>query len=82
MGLLWTCIIGFVIGVVAKFIVPGREGGGFIMTAVLGIAGSWFGSLLAGLFGIGGGRVGFIGSVIGAVLLLMIYNWTRAKKPA
>ena len=82
MGLIWTCIIGFVIGVVAKFIVPGREGGGLIMTAVLGIAGSWFGSLLAGLLGISGGRVGFIGSVIGAVLLLMIYNWTRAKKPA
>ena len=82
MGLIWTGIIGFVIGVVAKFVVPGREGGGFIMTTLLGIAGSWFGSLLAGMLGIGGGRVGFIGSVIGAVLLLMIYNWTRAKKPA
>jgi uncharacterized membrane protein YeaQ/YmgE (transglycosylase-associated protein family) len=81
MGLIWTCIIGFFIGLVAKFIVPGREGGGFIMTMLLGIAGSWFGSLLAGLLGMGG-RVGFIGSVIGAVLLLMIYNWTRTKKAA
>lgn len=79
MGLIWTVLIGFFVGLVAKFIVPGREGGGFIMTTLLGIAGSWFGSLLAGLVGMGG-RVGFIGSVIGAVLLLMIYNWSRAKK--
>ncbi len=79
MGLIWTLVIGFCIGLVAKFIVPGREGGGFIMTTLLGIAGSWFGSLLANFLG-RGGRVGFIGSVIGAVLLLMIYNWSRAKK--
>lgn len=81
MGLIWTLLIGFCIGLVAKFIVPGREGGGFILTTLLGIAGSWFGSLLAGLLGTGG-RVGFFGSVIGAVLLLMIYNWTRTKKAA
>ena len=79
MGLIWTCLIGFCVGLVAKFIVPGLEGGGFIMTTLLGIAGSWFGSLLAGFLGMGG-RVGFIGSVIGAVLLLMIYNWPRARK--
>ena len=79
MGLIWTVLIGFCIGLVAKFIVPGREGGGFILTTLLGIAGSWFGSLLAGFLGMSG-RVGFIGSVIGAVLLLMIYNWTRARK--
>lgn len=79
MGLIWTVVIGFVIGLVAKFIVPGREGGGFILTTVLGIAGSWFGSFLARLLGMGS-PVGFIGSVIGAVLLLMIYNWSRAKK--
>jgi len=79
MGLIWTLIIGFVVGLVAKFIVPGREGGGFIMTTLLGIAGSWFGSLLAGMLGMGG-RVGFVGSVVGAVLLLVIYNWYRGKK--
>ena len=81
MGLIWIVITGFCVGLVAKFIVPGREGGGFIMTTVLGIAGSWFGSLLAGMLG-RGGRVGFIGSVIGAALLLVIYNWTRTKKTA
>ncbi len=81
MGLIWTILIGFCVGLVAKFIVPGREGGGFIMTTLLGIAGSWFGSLLVGMLG-RGGPVGFIGSVIGAVLLLVIYNWTRTKKAA
>ncbi len=81
MGLISAVLVGFCVGLVAKFIVPGREGGGFIMTTLLGVAGSWFGSLLANFLGMGG-RVGFIGSVIGAVLLLMIYNWTRDKKVA
>ncbi|MFN0180438.1 MAG: GlsB/YeaQ/YmgE family stress response membrane protein [Gemmatimonadales bacterium] len=78
MGLIWTIVIGFVIGMVAKFIVPGKEGGGFIATTLLGIGGSWFGSWLSGLIGFSG-RVGFIGSVIGAVLLLYIYRWFQNR---
>lgn len=80
MGLIWTIVIGFVIGMVAKFIVPGKDSGGFILTTVLGICGSWFGSWIFGLLGMGG-RVGFIGSVIGAVLLLLIVRWIR-NRPA
>jgi uncharacterized membrane protein YeaQ/YmgE (transglycosylase-associated protein family) len=78
-GLIWTILIGFLVGLVAKAIMPGREGGGFIATTLLGIAGSWFGSVLSGLLGFSG-RVGFIGSVIGAVLLLAIFGWFRKRK--
>lgn len=72
MQILWTILIGFVIGAVAKQLVPGEQGGGFLMTTVLGIAGSFFGGWLFGLLGFGG--VGFIGSVIGAVLLLLLFR--------
>jgi len=71
MGILWTILIGFIVGAVAKFIMPGPNGGGFVMTTVLGIAGSFVGSFVFSLLGFGGG-VGFVGSVIGAVLILWI----------
>lgn len=73
MGLLYTIVIGFVIGVVAKFLMPGKDPGGFIITTVLGIAGSWVGGWISGLLG-GTGSVGFIGSVLGAMLLLWLYR--------
>jgi len=73
-GLIWTILIGFVVGVVAKAIVPGKEPGGFIATVLLGIGGSWLGGWLSGMVGLSG-RVGFIGSVIGAVLLLSLFKW-------
>lgn len=71
MYIIWMILIGFVAGVVAKWIMPGEEGGGFIMTTVLGIAGSFVGGFLFRLLGLGGGT-GFIGSVIGAILILWI----------
>ena len=71
MTILWTILIGFIVGAVAKFIMPGPNGGGFVMTTVLGIAGSFVGSFVFGLLGFGG-SVGFIGSVIGAILILWL----------
>lgn len=71
MTILWTILIGFIVGAVAKFIMPGPNGGGFVMTTVLGIAGSFVGSFVFGLLGFGG-NVGFIGSVIGAILILWL----------
>lgn len=71
MGIIWMILIGFVVGVVAKWIMPGKEGGGFIMTTVLGIAGSMVGGFLFRLVGLGG-NVGFIGSVIGALVILWV----------
>ncbi len=75
MSLVWTIIVGFIVGVVAKLVHPGRENMGFIMTTLLGIGGS----LIAGYIGqaIGwyqaGQGAGFVASVIGAVVLLFIY---------
>lgn len=76
MGLIWTILIGLVIGVVAKFVHPGRDNLGIIMTIILGIAGAF----LAGLIGQAVGwyapdqPAGFIASVLGAVVLLVIYG--------
>lgn len=73
MNILWTILIGFVIGVIAKFLMPGKDPGGFIITTLLGIAGSWVGGWISGMLG-GVGTVGWIGSVLGAMLLLWIYR--------
>ncbi len=77
MHLLWIILIGFLIGTVAKFLVPGNDPAGFIKTTLLGIAGSWVGGWLWGMLGFGG--VGFIGSVIGAIIILVIYHAVRNK---
>jgi uncharacterized membrane protein YeaQ/YmgE (transglycosylase-associated protein family) len=76
MGLLWTIIIGFLVGLAARAILPGRQVMGIIMTTLLGIAGS----LLAGYAGqmLGyyrlGDPVGFIASVVGALVILFIWS--------
>ena len=79
MGIVWTIVLGLVIGVVAKLLHPGKENMGFIMTVALGIAGSF----VAGLFGQfmgwyrAGEGAGFIASVIAAIVLLAIYGRMR-----
>ncbi|MEZ5627165.1 GlsB/YeaQ/YmgE family stress response membrane protein [Denitromonas sp.] len=80
MGILWTILIGLLVGVVAKFIHPGKENLGLVMTALLGIAGSMvasFGGQLLGIYRAGQGA-GFLGALIGAVLILFVY--TRIKR--
>jgi uncharacterized membrane protein YeaQ/YmgE (transglycosylase-associated protein family) len=79
MGLIWMVVIGFLVGTVAKVLSPGREASGFLMTTLLGIAGSWVGGWISGMLGFSG-AVGFIGSVIGAVLILVIYRWAQGRK--
>jgi uncharacterized membrane protein YeaQ/YmgE (transglycosylase-associated protein family) len=82
MHLLWTLIIGLVIGAVAKLLMPGRDPGGFIITMLLGIAGSFLATFLGRALGLypEGASAGFIMSVIGAVLLLVIYRLLVRKK--
>jgi len=81
MGIIWTILLGLVIGVIAKLIHPGKENMGIIMTIVLGIAGSF----LAGIIGqaIGwykaGEGAGFIASVIVAIILLVIYGKIKGR---
>jgi uncharacterized membrane protein YeaQ/YmgE (transglycosylase-associated protein family) len=75
-GLLITIIIGFIVGVIAKFIMPGKENMGFILTTVLGIAGSLVATYAGQVIGWyqAGEGAGWIGSIVGAFLLLWIYN--------
>jgi len=78
---LWVALVGLVIGVVAKFLMPGKDPGGIIITMLLGIAGSvvatWLGRVL-GMYA-PGQSAGFIMSVIGAIILLAIYHMFRRK---
>ena len=71
-------IFGLIAGVVAKLLMPGRDPGGFIITILLGIAGSLIGGYVGSLFGVGGGGIlSFVLAVIGALLLLMLYRLIR-----
>ena len=76
MGIISWIVFGFVIGLIARAIVPGKQNMGFIMTAVLGIAGSLIGGLIASAISgnsVGGFHgAGFIGSLIGAIVLLVV----------
>jgi uncharacterized membrane protein YeaQ/YmgE (transglycosylase-associated protein family) len=73
-------VFGLVAGIVAKLLMPGRDPGGFIITILLGIAGSVLGGYLAGFLGIGGGWfTGFVVAVIGACLLLGIYRLIKGS---
>lgn len=79
MGILWTIILGFVIGVLAKVLHPGKENMGFIATILLGIGGSFLAGVIGQYLGWyqAGEGAGFIVSVIVAVLLLAIYGKLR-----
>jgi len=79
MGILWTIVLGFVIGVLAKFLHPGKENMGFIATILLGIAGSFLAGVIGQFFGWyqAGEGAGFIASVIVAIVLLVIYGKVR-----
>ena len=82
MGILWTIIIGFLAGVVAKFLMPGdNEPSGFIMTTVLGIIGSVVANFIAVKIGWSANNEGvnLLSGVVGALILLVIYHFvTRA----
>jgi uncharacterized membrane protein YeaQ/YmgE (transglycosylase-associated protein family) len=82
MGLLWTLIIGLIVGAVAKLLMPGRDPGGFIITILLGIAGSFIGTFLGRAVGLyrEGSSAGFIMSVLGAMILLFIYRIATKRR--
>jgi uncharacterized membrane protein YeaQ/YmgE (transglycosylase-associated protein family) len=81
MGILWTIVIGFVIGVIAKFVHPGKENMGLIMTLLLGIAGSFLAGIIGQFIGWynAGEGAGFIASIIVAIILLVIYGRIKSK---
>lgn len=79
---LWVFVIGLVVGVVAKLLTPGKDPSGFIVTAIIGIAGSllatWAGQQLFGWYR-DGQSAGFIASVVGAIVLLLLYHLVKRK---
>jgi uncharacterized membrane protein YeaQ/YmgE (transglycosylase-associated protein family) len=77
MSILWTIIIGFIAGVIAKFVMPGdNEPSGFILTAILGIVGAFVASYLGQALGWyrPGEGAGLIGAVVGAIIVLFVYG--------
>jgi len=82
MGILSALLIGLLVGAVAKFLMPGKDPGGCLITSLLGIAGGALGAYIGqwlGLYQVGE-PAGFIGSVLGAMLLLLIYRLILGKK--
>jgi uncharacterized membrane protein YeaQ/YmgE (transglycosylase-associated protein family) len=78
-GILGWIVFGLIVGIIAKLVMPGRDPGGFIVTALLGIAGALLGGFIgrfAGLYG-PGDAAGFIMSTLGAVALLFAYRKLR-----
>ncbi len=77
MGIIWTIIIGFVAGVIAKFIMPGsNEPSGFVLTALLGVVGAVVASYLGRALGwyAPGEGAGLIGAVVGAIVVLFVWG--------
>lgn len=82
MGIIWTIIIGFVAGVIAKFIMPGdNEPSGFVTTTILGVIGAFVATYLGQALGWYGSDTGagLIGAVIGAIIVLAVFGFLRRR---
>jgi uncharacterized membrane protein YeaQ/YmgE (transglycosylase-associated protein family) len=81
MGILTWIIFGLIAGVIAKLLMPGRDGGGFILTCILGIVGAVVGGWLATMFGIGDvsgfNLHSFLVAVVGAIVVLLVFRLLR-----
>ena len=83
MSIIWTIIIGFVVGLIAKFLMPGKnEPQGFILTAVLGIVGAFVATYLGQAVGWyrSGESAGFFGAIVGAIILLFLYGLVTSRQ--
>jgi uncharacterized membrane protein YeaQ/YmgE (transglycosylase-associated protein family) len=83
MSILWTIIIGFLAGVIAKFIMPGdNEPSGFILTTILGIVGAFVASYLGQAMGWyrPGEGAGLVGAVVGAIVVLVVYGMVAGRR--
>ena len=81
MTIVWTILIGLIAGAVAKLIMPGKDPGGIIITILLGIGGSVVFTYLGKFLGLyqEGETAGFIGAVLGAIILLAVYRMFRKR---
>jgi uncharacterized membrane protein YeaQ/YmgE (transglycosylase-associated protein family) len=82
LNLLWTALIGLVVGAIAKLIMPGKDPGGIFVTMLIGIAGSFIGTYLGRAIGHYGSdqSAGFLMSLLGALILLGIYHLIRRAR--
>ena len=80
--LIWIVIIGAAVGALAKLIMPGRDPGGFFITALLGMAGALVATFMGRMIGLYGANqnAGFIASIIGALIVLAIYHSIRRRQ--
>jgi uncharacterized membrane protein YeaQ/YmgE (transglycosylase-associated protein family) len=76
LGVLYSIVSGLIVGIIAKLLMPGRDPGGFIITIVLGIAGALLGGFLGRAMGLYGPneQAGWLMSILGAIILLVIYR--------
>lgn len=81
MEIIWTILIGFVVGLLARALLPGRQTMGFFITAILGIVGSFVATYLGQAMGWYqvGASAGFVASIVGAIILLAIYGMVVRK---
>jgi uncharacterized membrane protein YeaQ/YmgE (transglycosylase-associated protein family) len=83
MHIIWTIIIGFIAGVIAKFVTPGEnEPSGFVLTTILGIVGAFLATYLGqaiGWYRVGEGA-GLIGAVVGAIIILVIWGFIAGRR--
>jgi len=84
MGFIWMLIIGLIVGAIAKFLMPGKDPGGFIVTILIGIVGALTAGFLGRALGwyAEGEPAGFVASVVGAILLLVVYRLLTKSRPA
>ena len=82
MSIIWAILIGFIVGLIAKFLMPGRDPGGFFITALLGIVGAVLATFLGQALGLyaAGQAAGFIASVVGAMIVLFLYHMIRGRR--
>ena len=82
MGILGWILFGLVVGIVAKFIMPGRDPGGIIITIILGIVGALIGGFIGQALNLyePGEPAGFVGATLGAILVLWIYRVATRKR--
>jgi uncharacterized membrane protein YeaQ/YmgE (transglycosylase-associated protein family) len=83
MAILWALFIGLIVGALAKLVMPGRDGGGILVTMLLGVAGSMVALLIGRLFGWysqPGQAPGIVASIIGSVLILAIYRASTRRR--
>ena len=79
MSIIWAILIGFVVGIIAKFLTPGKDPSGFVITAGIGIAGSLAATFLGLSMGwyATGETAGFLGALVGSIILLLLYRMLK-----